>query len=651
MAGVKAGPVIAADVDPATKKVAVGGYVCHPAPIVYHDKLKVTTLKVRNTGDRPVQIGSHFHFFEVNRALEFDRAAAFGQHLNIPASTALRFEPGDEREVKLVPYGGKRARLRLQQPRGRSHVGQGRRCGSSEGGGARREARLSFQTVTRDPIQDPDMATITRNEYVGLYGPTTGDRIRLGDTGLFVEIERDLRGAYGDEIVFGGGKSLREGMGMDNRLTYAGGPPDLVITNVTIIDAVQGVVKADVGIRDGRICAIGKSGNPQTMDGVTPGLELGLATDAISGNHLILTAAGVDTHIHFISPQQAYAALSNGTTTLIGGGTGPTDGSNATTVTPGPGNITNMLRAFEGWPVNVGILGKGHGHGKDALVEQIEAGAVGFKCHEDWGTTPAVLRSALTVADQMDVQVCMHTDTLNESGFVEDTIAAFEGRTIHSFHTEGSGGGHAPDIIKVSGLPNVLPASTNPTLPYGVNSQAELYDMIMVCHHLSPDIPSDVAFTESRIRAETIAAENVLQDMGVISIFSSDSQAMGRIGECWLRCIQTADAMKAGRGKLAGGRIRQRQLPRAALRGQDHDQSCHRPRHRARAGFGGGRQDRRPRALGAGVLRRQAQDRAEGRRHQLGGDGRSQCVAAHAAADLLPADVRLLRPAAVRRRA
>ena len=394
------------------------------------------------------------------------------------------------------------------------------------------------------------MATISREEYVGLFGPTTGDRIRLGDTGLFVEVERDLRGPSGDEIVFGGGKSLREGMGMDNQLTYAAGAPDLVITNVTIIDAVLGVVKADVGIKDGRICGIGKAGNPKVMDGVTPGLECGLATDAISGSHLILTAAGIDSHIHFISPQQAQAALSNGTTTLIGGGTGPSDGSNATTVTPGPGNIRNMLRAFEDWPVNVGILAKGHGFGKDALVEQVLAGAVGFKCHEDWGTTPSVLRNALTVADEMDVQVCMHTDTLNESGFVEDTIAAFEGRTIHSFHTEGSGGGHAPDIIKVSALPNVLPASTNPTLPYGINSQAELYDMIMVCHHLNPDIPSDVAFTESRIRAETIAAENVLHDLGVISIFSSDSQAMGRIGECWLRCIQTADAMKTARGKL-----------------------------------------------------------------------------------------------------
>jgi urease subunit alpha len=386
------------------------------------------------------------------------------------------------------------------------------------------------------------MAKISRKEYVGLFGGTTGDRIRLGDTGLYVEIERDLRGPSGDEIVFGGGKSLREGMGMDNRLTYDAGAPDLVINNVTIIDAMLGVVKADVGIRDGRICAIGKAGNPQTMDGITPGLECGLATDAISGNHLILTAAGIDSHIHFISPQQAQAALSNGTTTLIGGGTGPTDGSNATTVTPGPGNIANMLRAFEGWPVNVGILAKGHGHGKAAMVEQIAAGAVGLKCHEDWGTTPAVLRSALTVADEMDVQVCMHSDTLNESGFVEDTIAAFEGRTIHSYHTEGSGGGHAPDIIKVAGLPNVLPGSTNPTLPYGVNSQAELYDMIMVCHHLSADIPSDVAFAESRIRAETIAAENVLQDMGVISIVSSDAQAMGRVGECWLPPLSAISA-------------------------------------------------------------------------------------------------------------
>ena len=465
------------------------------------------------------------------------------------------------------------------------------------------------------------MATISRSEYVNLFGPTVGDRIRLGDTGLFVEIERDLRGRFGDEIVFGGGKSLREGMGMDNRLTRKAGAPDLVITNVTIIDAVQGVVKADVGVKDGLICAIGKSGNPQTMDGVTPGLELGLATDAISGSHLILTAAGIDTHIHFISPQQAEAALSNGTTTLIGGGTGPSDGSNATTVTPGPGNIEMMLRSFEGWPVNVGILGKGHGHGKAALVEQIEAGAVGFKCHEDWGTTPAVLRSALTVADEMDVQVCIHTDTLNESGFVEDTIDAFEGRTVHSFHTEGSGGGHAPDIIRISALPNVLPSSTNPTLPYGINSQAELYDMIMVCHHLSPDIPSDVAFTESRIRAETIAAENVLQDLGVISMFSSDFAGYGTDRGMLAARYSDRRCHEDRPRQAAGGCARQRQFPRAALRGEDHDKSSDRARYFESPGLGRGRKDGGPGLMGAGLLRCQAQTHHQEWPDQLGAYG------------------------------
>ena len=393
------------------------------------------------------------------------------------------------------------------------------------------------------------MAEISRREHASLFGPTTGDRIRLGDTDLYVEIEKDIRG-FGDEVVFGGGKSIREGMGFDNTLTSADGAPDLVITNVTIIDAKQGVVKADIGIKNGLICGIGKAGNPQTMDGITPSLALGNATAALSGEHCILTAGGVDTHIHFVSPQQIYAGLSNGVTTFIGGGIGPTDGTNATTVTSGPWNIEMMLRAAEGLPVNVGFLGKGHAHGTAPLVEQIEAGAIGFKCHEDWGTTPAVIRSALAVADDFDVQVSIHTDTLNESGFVEDTIAAFEGRTIHTFHTEGSGGGHSPDIIKVAAEPNVLPSSTNPTLPYGINTQAELFDMIMVCHNLNPAVASDVAFAESRVRAETIAAENVLHDMGVISMFSSDSQAMGRAGENWLRAIQTADAMKKGRGKL-----------------------------------------------------------------------------------------------------
>ena len=393
------------------------------------------------------------------------------------------------------------------------------------------------------------MAQISRREHASLFGPTTGDRIRLGDTDLYIEVERDLRG-FGDEVVFGGGKSIREGMGFDNTLTSAAGAPDLVITNVTIVDAVMGVVKADVGIKNGLICGIGKAGNPNTMDGVTPSLALGNATDALSGEHCILTAGGVDTHIHFISPQQIYAGLSNGVTTFIGGGIGPTDGTNATTVTSGPWNIEMMLRAAQGLPANFGFLAKGHAHGAAPLVEQVEAGAIGFKCHEDWGTTPAVIRSALAVADDMDVQVSIHTDTLNESGFVEDTIAAFEGRAIHTFHTEGSGGGHSPDIIKVAAEPNVLPSSTNPTLPYGINTQAELFDMIMVCHNLNPAVASDVAFAESRVRAETIAAENVLHDMGVISMFSSDSQAMGRAGENWLRAIQTADAMKKGRGKL-----------------------------------------------------------------------------------------------------
>lgn len=393
------------------------------------------------------------------------------------------------------------------------------------------------------------MSSISRQQYADLFGPTTGDKIRLGDTDLYIEIEKDLR-SYGDEAVYGGGKTLRDGMGMDNQLTGFAGSPDLVITNVTIVDARLGVIKADVGIKDGLICGIGKAGNPSTMDGVTPSLAIGPSTDAISGEHLILTAGGNDGHVHMISPQQAYAALSNGITTLWGGGVGPTDGTNGTTITSGVWNMEMMMRAFDALPINVGLLGKGNSSGIAPLVEQINAGAAGFKIHEDWGTTPGAIRSALTVADDMDVQVCIHTDTLNEAGFVENTIAAFEGRTIHTYHTEGAGGGHAPDIIRVASLQNVLPSSTNPTLPYGVNSQAELFDMIMVCHNLNPKIPSDVAFAESRVRAETIAAENVLHDMGAISIISSDSQAMGRVGESFLRAIQTADCMKKARGKL-----------------------------------------------------------------------------------------------------
>lgn len=393
------------------------------------------------------------------------------------------------------------------------------------------------------------MAKISRKQNNDLFGPTVGDKIRLADTNLYVEIEKDLR-YLGDENVYGGGKTLRDGMGLANTIRSEGGSLDLVITNVTIIDAKLGVVKADVGIKDGKIVGIGKSGNPNTMDGVSPNLVTGATTDAISGEHLILTAAGIDGHIHMIAPQQAYHALSNGVTTFFGGGIGPSDGANGTTITSGAWNIKRMLQAAEGLPINIGLLGKGNCSSKFPMYDELLAGACGFKIHEDWGSTPKAISTCMDVAEEHDVQVAIHTDTLNESGYVEDTIAAIDGRTIHTFHTEGAGGGHAPDLIKVASLKNVLPSSTNPTLPYGINSQAELFDMIMVCHNLNPKIPSDVAFAESRVRPETQAAENVLHDMGVISMISSDSQAMGRVGENFMRAFQMADYMKQVRGKL-----------------------------------------------------------------------------------------------------
>ncbi|AIJ98735.1 urease subunit alpha [Brucella suis] len=394
------------------------------------------------------------------------------------------------------------------------------------------------------------MTQISRQQYADLYGPTIGDKIRLGDSDLYVEIEKDLRATYGDELQYGGGKTLRDGMGSENFLTQEAGCLDLVITNVTVIDAIQGVVKADVGIRNGRIVGLGKAGNPSTMDGVTRGLVTGASTDAISGEHLILTAGGMDTHVHYIAPQQVEAALSNGITTLWGGGIGPVDGTNGVTTTNGPWNLEMMLRSIEGLPINFGIQGKGNSTGIAPLIEHLEAGAAGFKVHEDYGATPAAIRACLSVADEYDVSVAVHTDTLNESGYVEDTIAAFDGRSVHTYHSEGAGGGHAPDLLKVVGQNNILPSSTNPTLPCGKNSVAELFDMIMVCHNLNPKIPSDVAFAESRVRAETIVAESVLHDMGAISMIGSDSQAMGRIGETFLRAIQTADAMKKARGPL-----------------------------------------------------------------------------------------------------
>ena len=386
---------------------------------------------------------------------------------------------------------------------------------------------------------------ITRAAYVGMYGPTTGDRLRLADTDLIVEVERDMT-VYGEEVKFGGGKVIRDGMGQ-SQASRAEGAVDTVITNALIVDWT-GIYKADVGLRDGRIAAIGKAGNPDTQPAVS--IVVGPGTEVIAGEGRILTAGGFDSHIHFICPQQVEDALHSGVTTLLGGGTGPAHGTLATTCTPGPWHIGRMLQAVDGVPVNIGIAGKGNASRPAALEEMVRAGACALKLHEDWGTTPAAIDCCLTVADAFDVQVMIHTDTLNESGFVEDTIRAIGGRTIHAFHTEGAGGGHAPDIIKVAGLPNVIPSSTNPTRPYTVNTIEEHLDMLMVCHHLSNRIPEDVAFAESRIRRETIAAEDILHDMGAFSIISSDSQAMGRIGEVAIRTWQTAHKMKLQRGRL-----------------------------------------------------------------------------------------------------
>jgi len=391
---------------------------------------------------------------------------------------------------------------------------------------------------------------IPRRQYADLYGPTTGDRIRLADTELLIEVEKDLT-TPGDEAKFGGGKVLRDGMGQSASATSDSAALDTVITNAVIVDS-KCIIKSDIGLRGGRIAGIGKAGNPDVMSGVTPGMVVGAGTEVIAGEGKIVTAGGIDAHVHFICPQLVWTALSAGLTTLIGGGTGPATGTNATTCTPGPWNIHRMLESADGFPINLGFLGKGNASLPDPLREQIRAGAIGLKLHEDWGTTPAAIDCALSVAEELDVQVAIHTDTINEAGFVQDSIRAFRGRTIHTYHTEGAGGGHAPDIIKVCGEPNCLPSSTNPTMPFTVNTLDEHLDMLMVCHHLSPSIPEDVAFAESRIRPETIAAEDVLHDLGAISMMSSDSQAMGRIGEVIIRTWQTADKMKRQRGALAG---------------------------------------------------------------------------------------------------
>ncbi len=394
------------------------------------------------------------------------------------------------------------------------------------------------------------MASISRRAYADMFGPTLGDRVRLADTDLIIEVEQDFTlaaGGYGEEVKFGGGKTIRDGMGQSQR-SRAQGAVDLVITNALIIDH-WGIVKADIGIKDSRIAAIGKAGNPDTQSGVD--IVIGPGTEVLAGEGLIVTAGGFDSHIHFICPQQIEEALHSGITTMTGGGTGPATGTNATTCTPGPWYMERMLQAADAFPMNLGFLGKGNASQPQGLLEQIEAGAIGLKLHEDWGTTPAAIDNCLNVAEDTDTQVAIHTDTLNESGFVEDTLAAFKGRTIHTFHSEGAGGGHAPDIMKVVGEANVLPSSTNPTRPYTVNTLDEHVDMLMVCHHLDAAIPEDLAFAESRIRKETIAAEDILHDLGAISIMSSDSQAMGRVGEVVMRTWQTAHKMKQQRGWLA----------------------------------------------------------------------------------------------------
>ena len=487
------------------------------------------------------QVGSHYHFIETNPQLEFDRIRAHGYRLDIPAGTSVRFEPGDTKTVTLVQIGGKQI-IKGGNSIATGHIG--------EAAGILEKLHKGGFLHKAEPAGDSahiDMASMERQAYVGMFGPTTGDLVRLGATDLWIKVEKDFT-HYGDECSFGGGKTIRDGMGQ------AGGVSDkdsldTVITNALVID-YTGIYKADIGIKGGAIVGIGKAGNPDVMEGVDPKLVVGSCTDVIAGEGKIVTAGGFDTHIHFICPQQAYEAIASGITTMLGGGTGPSTGTNATTCTPGANLIKNMLQSCDELPLNFGITGKGNDSEKKPLQEQCDAGAVGLKLHEDWGTTPAAIDSCLSVCDEYDVQCLIHTDTLNESGFVEQTIKAFKDRAIHTYHTEGAGGGHAPDIISVVEHPNVLPSSTNPTRPYTRNTLDEHLDMLMVCHHLSRNIPEDVAFAESRIRAETIAAEDVLHDLGAISMMSSDSQAMGRCGEVILRTWNTAHKNKLQRGTL-----------------------------------------------------------------------------------------------------
>lgn len=506
---------------------------------------KAVVLKVVNKADRPIQVGSHYHFIEANPYLVFDRRRSYGMRLNILAGTATRFEPGDAKYVTLVSIGGGKV-IRGGNGIADGHVSNVERVMKDEhvksfGNEEQLDAREGIVEVNSSLTTE-----VSREAYANMYGPTTGDKIRLGDTDLFAEIEKDFA-VYGDECVFGGGKVLRDGMGQATGYPYSS-CLDTVITNAVIID-YTGIYKADIGIKGGIIIAIGKAGNPDVMDCVHPDMIVGVNTEVIASEGMIVTAGGIDCHVHFICPQLAQEAISSGITTIVGGGTGPAHGTRATTCTPAPFHMQMMLQSTDGLPINIGFTGKGNSAKPEGIIEIIKSGAMGLKLHEDWGSTPAAIDNCLEVAETFDIQVNIHTDTLNESGCVEHTIAAFKDRTIHTYHSEGAGGGHAPDIIKVCGVKNVLPSSTNPTRPFTSNTVDEHLDMLLVCHHLDKNIPEDIAFAESRIRAETIAAEDILHDMGAISIISSDSQAMGRIGEVITRTWQTAHKMKVQRGR------------------------------------------------------------------------------------------------------
>ncbi|OAA48527.1 urease [Metarhizium rileyi] len=527
-----------------------GAVVAVKGRVVLNANRRRIRLRVTSKGDRPIQVGSHYHFVEVNPWLEFDRERSYGFRLDVAAGTSVRFEPGDTKTVTLVEMGGGRiisggnnlAPGVVERGRAEAIVKRLQAAGF-----AHLPEVLGPSPSPRGDAGHIDMFQMDRAAYAAMFGPTTGDLVRLANSDLWIQVERDMT-SYGDECKFGGGKTLREGMGQATGRSDAD-VLDVVLTNALIVDWT-GIYKADIGVKDGLIVGIGKAGSPDVMDGVSPNMIVGSCTDVVAAEGKIVTAGGVDTHIHYICPQQANEALASGITTFLGGGTGPSAGSNATTCTPGKNLIRAMLQACDALPLNVGLTGKGCDSSPEALREQITAGACGLKVHEDWGATPAAIDACLSVCDELDVQCCIHTDTLNESGFVEQTLASFKGRTIHTYHTEGAGGGHAPDIISVVEHPNVLPASTNPTRPFTRNTLDEHLDMLMVCHHLSKNIPEDVAFAESRIRAETIAAEDVLQDVGAISMMSSDSQAMGRCGEVILRTWNTAHKNKVQRGRL-----------------------------------------------------------------------------------------------------